>query len=48
LELGPSTVTAGDSGYCKPGDPTEISLLSDGSLQRVNTSNGESLKYTRE
>jgi len=48
LELGPSTVTSGDPGYCKPGDPTEISLLADGSLQRVNTSNGESLKYTRE
>ncbi|MET7474991.1 protein kinase [Streptomyces sp. NPDC005648] len=48
LELGPSTVASGDAGYCKPGDPTEISLLADGSLQRVNTSNGESLKYTRE
>ncbi|MCI3278598.1 serine/threonine-protein kinase [Streptomyces cylindrosporus] len=48
LELGPSTVTSGDPGYCKPGDPTEISLLPDGSLQRVNTSNGEKLEYTRQ
>ena len=48
LEIGPSTVTSGDSGYCKPGDATEISLLPDGSLQRENTSNGEKLKYTRQ
>ncbi|MGW2234763.1 protein kinase domain-containing protein [Streptomyces sp. NPDC001759] len=47
LELGPSIVTVGDSGYCKPGDPTEISLLPDGSLERVNTTNGEKLKYTK-
>ncbi|WP_406443544.1 protein kinase [Streptomyces sp. NBC_01613] len=48
LDIGPSTVTSGDSGYCKPGDATEISLLSDGSLQRENTSNGEKLTYTRQ
>jgi serine/threonine protein kinase len=48
LEIGPSTVTSGDSGYCKPGDATEISLLPDGSLQRENTGNGEKLKYTRQ
>ena len=48
LELGPSTVTSGDSGYCKPGDATAISLLPDGSLQRENTSNGEKLTYTKE
>ncbi|MEU6259473.1 serine/threonine-protein kinase [Streptomyces sp. NPDC047043] len=48
LDIGPSTVTSGDSGYCKPGDATEISLLSDGSLQRTNTSNGEKLTYTRQ
>ncbi|MGW3096251.1 serine/threonine-protein kinase [Streptomyces sp. NPDC001102] len=47
LELGPSVVTVGDSGYCKPGDPTEISLLPDGTLERVNTTNGEKLKYTK-
>ncbi|GAA3800265.1 hypothetical protein GCM10022403_038210 [Streptomyces coacervatus] len=48
LEIGPSTVRSGDSGYCKPGDATEISLLPDGSLQRENTGNGEKLKYTRQ
>ncbi|MEV6946226.1 serine/threonine-protein kinase [Streptomyces sp. NPDC051172] len=48
LEIGPSTVTSGDPGYCKPGDATELSLLPDGSLQRENTSNGEKLKYTRQ
>ncbi|MGI5456586.1 protein kinase domain-containing protein [Streptomyces sp. CA-249302] len=48
LEIGPSAVRSGDAGYCKPGDPTEISLLPDGSLQRVNTSNGEKLEYTRQ
>ena len=48
LELGPSTVTQGDPGYCKPGGATEISLLPNGTLQRVNTSNGEKLDYTRQ
>ncbi|EPD56287.1 serine/threonine-protein kinase [Streptomyces sp. HGB0020] len=48
LQLGPSTVTSGDAGYCKPGDPTEITLLPDGSLQRENTSNGEKLTYTKQ
>jgi serine/threonine protein kinase len=48
LEIGPSTVTSGDAGYCKPGDATEISLLPDGSLQRLNTSNGEKLTYTKQ
>ncbi|MHC3471578.1 protein kinase domain-containing protein [Streptomyces sp. 7R007] len=47
LEMGPSTVTSGAKGYCSPGDPTEISLLPDGSLQRLNTGNGEQLTYTR-
>ncbi|MEU1269930.1 protein kinase [Streptomyces sp. NPDC005799] len=48
LEIGPSNVTEGDSGYCKPGGATEIALLPDGTLQRVNTSNGEKLDYTRQ
>ncbi|MET9912074.1 protein kinase [Streptomyces sp. NPDC006476] len=48
LEIGPSNVTEGDSGYCKPGSATEIALLPDGTLQRVNTSNGEKLDYTRQ
>lgn len=48
LEIGPSNVTEGDPGYCKPGSATEIALLPDGTLQRVNTSNGEKLDYTRQ
>ncbi|MCX5247797.1 protein kinase [Streptomyces sp. NBC_00201] len=48
LQIGPSTVTSGDSGYCKPGDATVISLLPDGSLSRENSSNGEKLTYTKE
>ncbi|MDH6214752.1 serine/threonine-protein kinase [Streptomyces pseudovenezuelae] len=48
LEIGPSEVTSGESGACAPGDPTEITLLADGSLERVNTSNGEKLTYSRQ
>ncbi|NUP42397.1 MAG: serine/threonine protein kinase, partial [Streptomyces sp.] len=48
LEIGPSTVTSGDPGYCKPGGATEISLQPDGSLQRETVSNGEKLTYTKQ
>ncbi|MFI6659919.1 serine/threonine-protein kinase [Streptomyces sp. NPDC050523] len=48
LEVGPSTVTSGDPGYCKPGGATEITLQPDGSLQRETVSNGEKLTYTRQ
>ncbi|MFR0358462.1 serine/threonine-protein kinase [Streptomyces sediminimaris] len=48
LEIGPSTVTTGDPGYCKPGGATEITLLPDGSLQRETVGNGEKLTYTRQ
>ncbi len=48
LDLGPSTVTAGPSGACSPGAASRITLLPDGSLQRVNTGSGEQLTYTRD
>ncbi|WP_431995030.1 serine/threonine-protein kinase [Streptomyces griseoflavus] len=48
LDLGPSTVTAGPSGSCTPGAASRITLLPDGSLQRVNTGSGEQLTYTRD
>ena len=49
LEIGPSTVTTGDpASACTPGAATEVTLLPDGSLERVNTSSGEKLTYTKE
>jgi hypothetical protein len=49
LELGPSSVTVGQPrSACTPGSASEVTLLPDGSLQRVNTGNGEQLTYTRE
>ncbi|WP_217209869.1 serine/threonine-protein kinase [Streptomyces sp. AC550_RSS872] len=49
LEIGPSTVTAGEPATsCSPGEATEIRLLPDGRLERVNTSSGEKLTYTRQ
>ncbi|MFE0444103.1 protein kinase domain-containing protein [Streptomyces fungicidicus] len=49
LQLGPSTVSVGQpSGACTPGSASELTLLSGGSLQRVNTGDGEHLTYTRD
>ncbi|MFC8420801.1 protein kinase [Streptomyces sp. NPDC057236] len=49
LELGPSSVTVGQPrSACTPGSASEVTLLPDGSLQRVNTGNGEQLTYTRD
>jgi hypothetical protein len=49
VKIGPSTVTVGQPRTaCTPGAATEITVLSDGTLQRVNTSSGERLTYTRE
>ncbi|WP_424871880.1 protein kinase domain-containing protein [Streptomyces sp. SAI-229] len=49
LELGPSSVTVGQpGGACTPGSASEVTLLPDGSLQRVTTGTGEQLTYTRE
>ncbi|MFJ5305545.1 protein kinase [Streptomyces sp. NPDC088350] len=48
LVIGASTVTSGKPlSSCNPGSATEITLLSDTTLQRVNTSNGEKLTYTK-
>ncbi|MGN9755964.1 serine/threonine-protein kinase [Streptomyces sp. SD31] len=48
LEMGPSKVTAGEPPTaCSPGDATEVTVLSDGRLERVNTNSGEKLTYTR-
>jgi hypothetical protein len=49
LKIGPSTVKAGQPRTaCTPGAATEVTLLPDGTLQRVNSSSGERLTYTRQ
>ncbi|WDV53366.1 protein kinase [Streptomyces coeruleorubidus] len=49
VRIGPSTVTVGQPRTaCTPGAATEITVLSDGTLQRVNSSSGERLTYTRQ
>ncbi|MEU5798053.1 serine/threonine-protein kinase [Streptomyces sp. NPDC047813] len=49
LEIGPSVVTSGEPlSSCSPGDPTEVSLLPDGRLQRARQGGGETLTYTRQ
>ncbi|MER6982886.1 serine/threonine protein kinase, partial [Streptomyces carpinensis] len=49
LEIGPSDLTVGrGTPGCKPGEATQVSLLSDGSLRRVNTTTGDQLTYTKE
>ncbi|MGW0559929.1 serine/threonine-protein kinase [Streptomyces sp. NPDC003016] len=48
LRIGPSRVTTGEPmSSCTPGAATEVTLLPDGRLRRVNTAGGESLTYTR-
>ncbi|MER5291502.1 protein kinase [Streptomyces pharetrae] len=47
LPIGPSTVTVGEPPACSPGAATEITLVSPDTLERVNTSTGEKLTYTR-
>ncbi|WP_093799869.1 serine/threonine-protein kinase [Streptomyces sp. Wb2n-11] len=48
LRIGPSRITAGEPmSSCTPGAATEVTLLSDGRLRRVNTAGGESLTYTK-
>ncbi|HET6856836.1 MAG TPA: serine/threonine-protein kinase [Streptomyces sp.] len=48
LKIGPSRVTAGEPmTACKPGKPTELALLPDGSLRRTTTATGESVTYTK-
>ncbi|MGV9456067.1 serine/threonine-protein kinase [Streptomyces sp. NPDC003635] len=49
LEIGPSTVSVGEpASSCTPGGATELTLLGDGRLERVNASTGEKLTYLRE
>ncbi|GGV70040.1 hypothetical protein GCM10010294_27690 [Streptomyces griseoloalbus] len=49
LEIGPSSVRVGQPrSACTPGSASDITLLPDGSLKRVNSSNGEQLTYTRD
>ncbi|MEU2714520.1 serine/threonine-protein kinase [Streptomyces sp. NPDC007205] len=49
LEIGPSTVTSGEpASSCTPGEPTEVTLLPDGSLKRAKADGGESLTYTKQ
>ncbi|MGW6546816.1 serine/threonine-protein kinase [Streptomyces massasporeus] len=49
VAIGPSTVTVGrPRTACTPGAATEVTLLSDGTLERVNTSSGERLTYTKQ
>ncbi|MET7452730.1 protein kinase [Streptomyces sp. NPDC005574] len=48
LTIGPSSVTAGEPrSSCSPGAASEITLLSDGRLERVNTDSGDKLTYLR-
>ncbi|MDR6976479.1 hypothetical protein J2X68_003170 [Streptomyces sp. 3330] len=48
LKIGPSKVTAGEPlSSCSPGAASEVTLLADGTLRRVNTGTGEKLTYTR-
>ncbi|WP_369248041.1 serine/threonine-protein kinase [Streptomyces sp. R41] len=47
LEIGPSEVTVGPASSCSPGAASEVTLLSDGSLRRVNKDSGEALTYTK-
>ncbi|MGX5213795.1 serine/threonine-protein kinase [Streptomyces violaceus] len=49
LKIGPSTVTVGQPRTaCTPGEATEVTLLTDFTLQRVNTGSGERLTYSKE
>ncbi|WP_432119681.1 protein kinase domain-containing protein [Streptomyces sp. bgisy032] len=49
LSIGPSSVTVGQPRTaCTPGAATEVTLLPDGTLERVNTSSGERLTYTKQ
>ncbi|POX53886.1 serine/threonine-protein kinase [Streptomyces sp. Ru72] len=48
LRIGPSTVTGGrPASSCTPGGATELTLLPDGRLKRVNTATGEALTYAK-
>ncbi|GAA2299608.1 hypothetical protein GCM10010234_47870 [Streptomyces hawaiiensis] len=49
LQIGPSTVKVGQPRTaCTPGAATEVTLLPNGTLERVNTSSGERLTYSKQ
>ncbi|MEU3889508.1 protein kinase [Streptomyces sp. NPDC029041] len=49
LQIGPTTVKVGQPRTaCTPGAATEVTLLTNGTLERVNTSSGERLAYTKQ
>jgi hypothetical protein len=48
LAVGPSSVRTGPGTACSPGAETEVTLLPDGTLERVNSSTGERLVYRKE
>ncbi|MEU9788991.1 serine-threonine protein kinase [Streptomyces phaeochromogenes] len=49
LRIGASEVTVGEpAASCSPGEATELTVLPDGRLRRVNTSNGDELTYTKQ
>ncbi|MET9441981.1 protein kinase [Streptomyces sp. NPDC006610] len=48
VRIGPSRVTAGEAPTCAPGPATEITLLPDGTLERVNTATGETVTYNEQ
>ncbi|MFD5477139.1 serine/threonine-protein kinase [Streptomyces hawaiiensis] len=49
LKIGPTTVKVGQPRTaCTPGAATEVTLLPDDTLQRVNSGSGERLTYTRQ
>lgn len=49
LRIGPSTVTTGEPrSSCSAGAASEISLLTDGTLQRTNAGTDKKLTYTRQ
>ncbi|EGX56706.1 serine/threonine protein kinase, partial [Streptomyces zinciresistens K42] len=47
LRIGPSTVTVGQPPTCSPGGATEVTLLPDGRLERLDTGSGKRLTYTK-
>ncbi|MFI1360314.1 serine/threonine-protein kinase [Streptomyces sp. NPDC020898] len=49
LRIGPSRVASGEpASYCTPGAPTTLTLLPNGTLQRVTAGTGERLTYEKE
>nr|QIY63830.1 hypothetical protein HEP85_22190 [Streptomyces sp. RPA4-2] len=48
LRIGPSQVSSGEPlSSCTPGAASEVTLLPDGTLRRVNTGSGDALTYTK-